>query len=282
MSTQARDAQMSNFDSSRGNNRRREMKKSLMMTTAAAALVACTGFAIAQNAGTEEHPGGAHPQAVAPHPAAPGGAMGGAMGHAQPGAKPAPGGAAQMQPKETAPNRLNSAQEEPNRDRVSPGGTRKSDQRMDQDHSGPERNGTNERGREPDQNAASPRDTTEGQNTSPERGTENNATGRSNDAQGSEHAARGNRPAGASVKLSQDQRTRIQTVIVHNSSARIEHPNFAVTVGTRVPSDVHIIVLPEEIVSIVPEYRGYDYVMVGDQILIIDPDSLEIVAVIPA
>jgi hypothetical protein len=260
------------------------MKKSLMMTTAAAALVACSGFAIAQNAGTEMHPGGAHPQAVAPHAAAPGGAMhgatGGAMGHAQPGARPAPAGTAQMQPKEAAPNKMNSAQEQPNR--VGPGETRKPDERMGEDHAGPQRNGTNERIQEHDQNAASPRGITEGQNTSPERGTENNAAARSNQAEGSEHAAEGNRPAGASVKLSQEQRTKIQQVIVHNNSARIEHPNFAVTVGTRVPSAVHIIVLPEEIVSIVPEYRGYDYVMVGDQILIIDPDSLEIVAIIPA
>jgi hypothetical protein len=35
-------------------------------------------------------------------------------------------------------------------------------------------------------------------------------------------------------------------------------------------------------VSIVPEYRGFDYILVGDSILIVDPVTLEIVAVIPA
>jgi hypothetical protein len=35
-------------------------------------------------------------------------------------------------------------------------------------------------------------------------------------------------------------------------------------------------------VSIVPEYRGFDYTLVGDSILIVDPVTLEIVAVIPA
>jgi hypothetical protein len=41
-------------------------------------------------------------------------------------------------------------------------------------------------------------------------------------------------------------------------------------------------VLPPEIVEIVPEYQGFDYVMVGDEILIVDPGSLQIIAVIPA
>jgi hypothetical protein len=35
-------------------------------------------------------------------------------------------------------------------------------------------------------------------------------------------------------------------------------------------------------VSIVPEYRGFDYILVGASILIVDPVTLEIVGVIPA
>jgi hypothetical protein len=45
---------------------------------------------------------------------------------------------------------------------------------------------------------------------------------------------------------------------------------------------VHVVVLPEEIVRIVPEYRGYEYFLVGDEIVIVDPRTLEIVAIIPA
>jgi Protein of unknown function (DUF1236) len=86
-----------------------------------------------------------------------------------------------------------------------------------------------------------------------------------------------------SVQLSQDQRTRIQAVIGKEHAPRFsgtEH--FDITVGARVPRDVHVAVLPEDIVSIVPEYRGFDYILVGDSILIVDPVTLEIVAVIPA
>jgi hypothetical protein len=33
-------------------------------------------------------------------------------------------------------------------------------------------------------------------------------------------------------------------------------------------------------VQVVPQYEGYDYIVVRDQILIVDPDDMQIVAVI--
>jgi uncharacterized protein Smg (DUF494 family) len=45
---------------------------------------------------------------------------------------------------------------------------------------------------------------------------------------------------------------------------------------------VHFVVLPEEIVRIVPQCRGFDYFLVEDEIVIVDPRTLEIVAIIPA
>jgi Protein of unknown function (DUF1236) len=35
-------------------------------------------------------------------------------------------------------------------------------------------------------------------------------------------------------------------------------------------------------VTLVPAYRDYEYILVGDNIVIVDPDTYEIVAVIPA
>ena len=58
--------------------------------------------------------------------------------------------------------------------------------------------------------------------------------------------------------------------------------NFDVRVGTKIPGSVHVVPLPEDIVRVVPEYQGYDYILVRDEILIVDPNTLEIVAVIPA
>ena len=102
-------------------------------------------------------------------------------------------------------------------------------------------------------------------------------------ANGNERLGQSPSSGKTSVQLSQDQRTRIQAVIGKEHAPRFsgaEH--FDITVGARVPRDVHVAVLPEDIVSIVPEYRRFDYILVGDNILIVDPLTLEIVAVIPA
>ena len=87
---------------------------------------------------------------------------------------------------------------------------------------------------------------------------------------------------GGSVQLSSDQRAKIQSIVGHNSGARVTaNVNFNVSVGAVVPRDVHVVVLPEDVVEIVPQYQGFDYIIVGDNILIIDPDTMEIVDVIP-
>jgi Protein of unknown function (DUF1236) len=89
---------------------------------------------------------------------------------------------------------------------------------------------------------------------------------------------------GGSVQLSEDQRSQIKTVIGRGSGPRLSRSNvnFDISVGTRVPRSVHFVTLPGEIVRIVPQYRGFDYFLIEDEIVIVDPRTLEIVAVIPA
>ncbi len=91
-----------------------------------------------------------------------------------------------------------------------------------------------------------------------------------------------NQGSGKSVQLSQEQRTKIHATIVNQKAERVTNVNFSVKVGTRVPRTVHFYPLPVQIIEIVPEYRGYEYILVGDEIVIIDPRTLEIVAIIPA
>ena len=80
--------------------------------------------------------------------------------------------------------------------------------------------------------------------------------------------------------MSEQQRTQIHERIAHLRTRRLNRADFSLEVGVAVR--VRLYTLPPEIVEIVPEYRGYDYVLVGDEIVIMDPDSLEIVAIIPA
>ena len=129
-------------------------------------------------------------------------------------------------------------------------------------------------------------------NASPQRGAQDNDRAKDNDRAGAggsqervgqQNGAGGRASGGANVQLSQDQRTRIKDVVVRDRNvARVDHADFNIRVGVAVPRTVHVAVLPPEVVTIVPEYRGFEYVVVGDQLLIIDPNTLEIVAILPA
>ncbi|MEO6946739.1 MAG: DUF1236 domain-containing protein [Nitrobacter sp.] len=58
--------------------------------------------------------------------------------------------------------------------------------------------------------------------------------------------------------------------------------NFSISVGTRVPREVHFHPLPAEIVTVYPDWRGYEFFLVRDQIIVVDPQTFEIVAVLDA
>jgi hypothetical protein len=98
---------------------------------------------------------------------------------------------------------------------------------------------------------------------------------------GHERATTGQGAAG-SGHLSHEQRSRITTIFHGHRGHRIDHLNISVRVGARLPGSVHFYPVPTEVIAIYPEWRGYDYVYVGDQILIIDPATHEIVAVLEA
>jgi hypothetical protein len=87
----------------------------------------------------------------------------------------------------------------------------------------------------------------------------------------------------SAVSLSTEQRTKIRTVIKEKVHAKpATNVNFSISVGTRVPRTVHYYPLPVEVVEIHPAWRGFDFILVGDQIVVIDPGTFEIVAVIEA
>jgi len=88
--------------------------------------------------------------------------------------------------------------------------------------------------------------------------------------------------AGAGGKLSTEQRTKITTVIKSQHVAPLNNVNFSISVGTRIPRGVSFHPLPAEVVTYYPEWRGYEFILVGNQIVVVDPRTLEIVAVIEA
>lgn len=90
--------------------------------------------------------------------------------------------------------------------------------------------------------------------------------------------------AAGSAKLSTEQRTKITTIIHKQKVERVSPSslNISIRVGARIPARVHFHPLPVEVVDVYPEWRGYLFILVGDQIVIISPDSHEIVAVLTA
>jgi hypothetical protein len=56
--------------------------------------------------------------------------------------------------------------------------------------------------------------------------------------------------------------------------------NFSIAVGVVIPASVELYEVPPEVVQVVPEYSRYRYVVVGNQIVIVEPSARRIVAVI--
>lgn len=91
---------------------------------------------------------------------------------------------------------------------------------------------------------------------------------------------------GKTVQLNQEQRTKISQTVkqkdVNLRTVERSKVTFQINVGAVVPRTIELYPLPAPIVQIVPAYRGYLYIVVDDQLLIIHPQTYEIVAVIPA
>jgi hypothetical protein len=57
--------------------------------------------------------------------------------------------------------------------------------------------------------------------------------------------------------------------------------NFSLSVGTAVPRDVRLQTPPADVVEAVPQYRGYSFFVVRDEIVIVEPSTYKIVTVLP-
>jgi hypothetical protein len=88
--------------------------------------------------------------------------------------------------------------------------------------------------------------------------------------------------SGPPAALSSEQHTKIRDTLRVEKSERLTNVPFSTKVGEAIPGTVHLYVLPVSIMEYAPQYRGYEYILVGDEILIVDPRTLRIVAVIDA
>jgi Protein of unknown function (DUF1236) len=89
---------------------------------------------------------------------------------------------------------------------------------------------------------------------------------------------------GMHAQLTEEQRTRIRNTVTQAAGApRVGSVDFDVTVGTVVPRGrIQVIPVPEMLVQIEPEWRGFLYFVYEDEVVIVNPSDMRIVAVVPA
>ena len=81
------------------------------------------------------------------------------------------------------------------------------------------------------------------------------------------------------LRLTEEQRRVIKAQLVARREARVQAADFPVSVGTSVPPQVPVQDLPMEIADTLGGYHGSQYLIIRDQVVIVD-ESRRIVAVI--
>lgn len=134
------------------------------------------------------------------------------------------------------------------------------------------------------QEAQTPRSTSgQAQQPAPKTNDEN-ARGQTSGEQNRNQAASANgqtHPAERiSASLQGSQKSRLTQAVEHVDVQPVSRVDFSVAVGTEVPHTVVLHPVPEAIVDVVPEYRDYDFFLVRDEVVIVEPRTHKIVDVI--
>jgi hypothetical protein len=118
-----------------------------------------------------------------------------------------------------------------------------------------------------------------------EAGKNNTVTPRQNPAVGAGQNSSGEaaqiEQSATPLKLSDNQREQIRSYFAGKNIDRLQSADFSIAIGAAVPQQVELQKLPPEISSVIGGYQGDDYVLVGDQLVIVDPNPRRVVAIVP-
>jgi hypothetical protein len=81
-------------------------------------------------------------------------------------------------------------------------------------------------------------------------------------------------------ELDARQTTEFRQRLQRDGRGHETNVRFDARIGAAVPADVTLDVLPTDLVEEYPEYRGYDFVMVQDEVVIVDPETRDVVEVV--
>jgi hypothetical protein len=82
------------------------------------------------------------------------------------------------------------------------------------------------------------------------------------------------------LKLSTDQKHTIYLSISNQKQRETAPLSFRAAVSATVPPSVDLQPLPKTIVDLMPQMKDYEYAMVANQVLLVDPKSKQVVEVL--
>ena len=87
--------------------------------------------------------------------------------------------------------------------------------------------------------------------------------------------------SGAPLKLSDQQRQQIHDFFAKQQGDRTKDVNFTLAIGSAVPQDVQLQKLPDEVTAALGGYQADQYIIVGNQLVIVEPNARRVVAIVP-
>lgn len=85
----------------------------------------------------------------------------------------------------------------------------------------------------------------------------------------------------APLQLSRQQRAKIHSYFAIGKADRVDSADFSLSIGAAVPQQVQLQKLPAAVSSAMGGYRGDEYILVRNQLVIVDPNARRVVAVVP-
>ena len=87
-------------------------------------------------------------------------------------------------------------------------------------------------------------------------------------------------PQTGAPNLSLEQQTKIADAITRDAGAPLPGAHFTLAIGNAVPADVPLRPVPANAAAVAPQFRGASYVVVEEQIAIVDSATRKILAVV--
>jgi hypothetical protein len=82
------------------------------------------------------------------------------------------------------------------------------------------------------------------------------------------------------VQLTPDQRTTILNAVKQSGPKAPPPVSFIASVGAPVPPWIELYMLPDDALSAIPAAKGVRYIVVKDEIVLVDPTTMRVVDVI--